>query len=48
MGLDSQFDIRGKNILVVDDNPMNQKVLNSFLTAMGCTFHGVKGRVCRP
>ncbi|WP_321491297.1 response regulator [uncultured Desulfobacter sp.] len=39
---DLGLDIRGKSILVVDDNPMNQKVLNAFLTSMECSFHGVR------
>jgi len=33
-------DIRGMQILVVDDNPMNQTVFKAFLGALGCSYHG--------
>ena len=40
--VDLGLDIHDAKILVVDGNPMNQKVFNTFLTAMGCTFQGVE------
>ncbi|MCG8683314.1 MAG: response regulator [Desulfobacterales bacterium] len=35
--VDLASDIQGTRVLVVDDNPMNQKVFQSFLVSMGCT-----------